>query len=241
MRCVVCGVPVAQHACKFCRAVFCSRKCCSLHDNVQPALDEGVTNPILLQHMCPVQLQKDHFPGPLARSNFCPEPPSSKRRTETGSTLHDNDTLSSASQWSRSTAGAATAPPPPPPPPSTTQRPQPVGNSSASVVAHSKDVLLGPREVDSLYNNRRIRLALQSPQLQSMLRTIDQSASKLEALEAAKANDPVFRSFCDEVLHVVWAARAQGLGGRLGPLRCFTRYRFSFDGRSSGVLWGAVN
>ncbi|CCW60878.1 unnamed protein product [Phytomonas sp. EM1] len=63
--------------------------------------------------------------------------------------------------------------------------------------------LLKERHLAALANDPDIRRALRSSLLQQMLRTIDQSRSRLDALDAALHNNPDFKHFCEEVINLV--------------------------------------
>ncbi|RNF05128.1 zinc finger family protein [Trypanosoma rangeli] len=67
-------------------------------------------------------------------------------------------------------------------------------------------VVLGEAHLSELAHNTNIRNKLRSSELQRLLRVIDSSRSRIDALEAAMANNPEFKEFCDNVLGVVNAA-----------------------------------
>ncbi|KAF8283926.1 putative HIT zinc finger [Trypanosoma cruzi] len=67
-------------------------------------------------------------------------------------------------------------------------------------------VVLGEAHLSELAHDTNIRKKLLSSELQQLLRVIDASRSRIDALEAAMANTPEFKEFCDEVLGVVSAA-----------------------------------
>ncbi|KEG08612.1 zinc finger family protein [Trypanosoma grayi] len=67
-------------------------------------------------------------------------------------------------------------------------------------------VVLGEAHLAALAQNAGIRKKLRSEELQRLLRVIDSSRSCIDALEAAMANTPEFKAFCDDVLGAVAAA-----------------------------------
>lgn len=67
--------------------------------------------------------------------------------------------------------------------------------------------LLREQDIENFYTNKRLRSTIQSAELQSLIRLIDRSKSKLDALDAAQANDPQFKAFCDELLNDIWKSR----------------------------------
>ncbi|ESL10030.1 hypothetical protein TRSC58_02242 [Trypanosoma rangeli SC58] len=67
-------------------------------------------------------------------------------------------------------------------------------------------VVLGEAHLSELAHDKNIRNKLRSSELQRLLRVIDASRSRIDALEAAMTNNPEFKEFCDNVLGVVNAA-----------------------------------
>ncbi len=63
--------------------------------------------------------------------------------------------------------------------------------------------VLSDEHLAALANDPSIRGALKSTELRELLRSIDGSRSRLDALAAAQHNVPEFREFSDEILRVV--------------------------------------
>ncbi|KPI83145.1 hypothetical protein ABL78_7833 [Leptomonas seymouri] len=68
--------------------------------------------------------------------------------------------------------------------------------------------ILQERHLSALMNDANIRSALRSPSLQKLIRTIDSSRSRLDALDAAQYNNADFKKFCDDVMRII--AKAEG-------------------------------
>jgi hypothetical protein len=67
-------------------------------------------------------------------------------------------------------------------------------------------VILGERHLVALRSSNAIRGPLKSGELQDIIRRIDGSRCRLDALDAALHNVPEFREFCEVVLTTVHAA-----------------------------------
>lgn len=63
--------------------------------------------------------------------------------------------------------------------------------------------ILQEKHLGALAHDPRVRSALRSPSLQKLIKTIDSSRSRLDALEAAQYNNADFKGFCDAVLRVI--------------------------------------
>lgn len=73
--------------------------------------------------------------------------------------------------------------------------------------------ILSERHLRSLAHAPRIRDALKDTALQRLLRTIDGSRSRLDALDAAEFNNPLFAEFCKEVRAAIAAAEERTSSG----------------------------
>jgi zinc finger HIT domain-containing protein 3 len=84
-----------------------------------------------------------------------------------------------------------------------------VGKRGEEVAADADAVyILQEKHLSALANDPTVRSALRSPSLQKLIRTIDSSRSRLDALDAAQYNNADFKRFCNEVMRVI--ARAEG-------------------------------
>lgn len=119
-----------------------------------------------------------------------------------------------------STSSCSASLPPPPPPLTTTtailSSPTPLVPQKKSLERdHPHDFsILGEREKYALQTHKEIRSALRSSALQSMIRAIDSSSCKLDALNAALKNDPYFKQFYDTTLSVILQAQEEELRRR---------------------------
>ncbi|KPA81103.1 hypothetical protein ABB37_04458 [Leptomonas pyrrhocoris] len=68
--------------------------------------------------------------------------------------------------------------------------------------------ILQEKHLRALVSDSNVRNALRSPLLQKLIRTIDSSRSRLDALDAAQYNNADFKQFCNEVMRVI--ARVEG-------------------------------
>ncbi len=66
--------------------------------------------------------------------------------------------------------------------------------------------ILEPVHLAALAADPRVRNALKTPELQQLIRNIDGSRCRLEALHAAQVNQPQFDAFADLLLGVIYAA-----------------------------------
>jgi hypothetical protein len=64
--------------------------------------------------------------------------------------------------------------------------------------------ILTPAHLSALANHREIRNQLKTKELQKLMKIIDNSRCRLEALEAALHNVPEFKAFCATVLQTVY-------------------------------------
>lgn len=69
--------------------------------------------------------------------------------------------------------------------------------------------ILGEHELNMLSHHKGIRSALRDSRLQSMIRSIDRSHCKLDALQLALKNDPCFKEFYDTTLSVITQAQME--------------------------------
>jgi len=69
--------------------------------------------------------------------------------------------------------------------------------------------ILGDHELETLTHHKGIRSALRDSRLQSMIRSIDRSNCKLDALRLALRNDPCFKEFYDTTLSVIRQAQME--------------------------------
>jgi hypothetical protein len=60
--------------------------------------------------------------------------------------------------------------------------------------------------LNAIANDERVRDALKTPELQQLIRSIDGSRARLEALAAAQHNVPEFDAFCSHILSVIYGA-----------------------------------
>lgn len=74
---------------------------------------------------------------------------------------------------------------------------------------HVDDLVVLRREhLSAIANNLSIRNALKSEELKKLVRIIDGSRSRLDALDAALHNIPEFREFCNEVIMTIYGTRS---------------------------------
>ena len=66
--------------------------------------------------------------------------------------------------------------------------------------------LLEPAHLDALARDAGIVDALRTPELQLLIRSVDGSRCRLEALAAAEHNVPQFRQFCQQLLRCIYDA-----------------------------------
>ena len=84
------------------------------------------------------------------------------------------------------------------------------GKPSATTTSEDFE-LLDEAHLGALANDRYLRDALRTAELRSLLRIIDNSRSRLDALDAAMHNVPQFNDFCQKVLGVIYSVhRSQG-------------------------------
>lgn len=74
---------------------------------------------------------------------------------------------------------------------------------------HPEFSVLGEAEMYALSSHKEIRSALRSTALQSIIRSIDSSSCKLDALRLALRNDPCFKNFYDRTLAVILQAQEE--------------------------------
>lgn len=60
--------------------------------------------------------------------------------------------------------------------------------------------ILSEAHLRALTDDEEIRKSLRSAELQTLIRNVDSSRCRLEALAAAQHNIPEFKAFCDAVL-----------------------------------------
>lgn len=83
------------------------------------------------------------------------------------------------------------------------------GEHGEEVAADADAVyILQEKHLSALANDATVRSALRSPSLQKLIRTIDASRSRLDALDAAQYNNADFKRFCSEVMRAI--AKAEG-------------------------------
>ncbi len=75
--------------------------------------------------------------------------------------------------------------------------------SSQSAASSELEMLERPH-LDALRADAQIRDALKTEELRELIRCIDGSKCRLEALAAAQHNVPQFKRFCEQVLGVVY-------------------------------------
>ena len=92
---------------------------------------------------------------------------------------------------------------PPPPEPSRGDEVAPV---QTALPADEVDAMLKERQCAALASDPRLRNMLKSAELHKVLRIIDNSRARLEALDAAMHNIPEFKAFCDDVLRCIDSA-----------------------------------
>ncbi|KAG5469497.1 hypothetical protein LSCM1_02719 [Leishmania martiniquensis] len=208
MRCIVCDADKASYRCRMCRSPYCSSKCYRTHrmtraEAVAEAEDGNAAAP-LLDHLCEAVLAAQ-LPGK--------EREEKRQRTEAEADVFSDVSREKmvAGQRSEHSASPSAAP----------------GADSATAVTEvsedkkSAGVGLRPRapeecagDADAVYilqekhlsalaNHPRVRSALRSASLQKLIKTIDSSRSRLDALEAAQYNNAEFKGFCEEVMRVI--------------------------------------
>lgn len=64
--------------------------------------------------------------------------------------------------------------------------------------------VLGARQLEALRENRRVRDMLRTRELRGMIKIIDKSRSRIDALEAAIHNSGDFSDFCDMLLGIIY-------------------------------------
>lgn len=95
------------------------------------------------------------------------------------------------------------------PPASTSSATAAAGGALEEVGADADAVyILQEAHLRALANDPNVRGALRSPSLQKLIRTIDASRSRLDALDAAQYNNADFKRFCNDVIRAI--AKVEG-------------------------------
>ncbi|CBZ30018.1 conserved hypothetical protein [Leishmania mexicana MHOM/GT/2001/U1103] len=213
MKCVVCDADKASYRCRACRSAYCSSQCYKKHrmSSEEAAAEAANINAATssFAHLCE---------NVVAAQRPQKERDARRQRTEA-----ESDVFSDVSREKATAAGAAHRSENDAPPSSTAPavegswktateaseangpacaEPQP---SARTEYAGDADAvyILQEKHLGALAHNPRVRSALRSPSLQKLIKTIDSSRSRLDALEAAQYNNADFRDFCDEVMRVI--------------------------------------
>ena len=78
--------------------------------------------------------------------------------------------------------------------------------NNSSVDQRDELEMLEQIHLQALQSNQNIRDALKTKELQDLIRNIDKSKCRLEALAAAQHNIPQFREFCQLLLGTIYDA-----------------------------------
>ncbi|KAK7201383.1 HIT zinc finger containing protein [Novymonas esmeraldas] len=226
MRCIVCSAEKANYRCRTCRSAYCSSQCYKHHrvtraeaeaataaeagSDTAPAA-ASVVAASSLAHLCEVvvaaqrpqkemeekrqriEAEADVFSDVSRAKATTASPSSSATAATTTTTTATDDPASTAADASSSNAPSAT----------TEVRRQ----SSVLQEEYAGDAdavyILQEKHLGALANHPRVRRALRSPALQKLIKTIDGSRSRLDALDAAQYNNADFKDFCDDVMRVI--------------------------------------
>jgi hypothetical protein len=74
--------------------------------------------------------------------------------------------------------------------------------------------ILEQLHLHALSSNKDVRNMLKSTELQELIKNIDKSKCRLEALATAQHNIPQFKEFCDLLLNVIYSAEDGKYGNR---------------------------
>lgn len=66
--------------------------------------------------------------------------------------------------------------------------------------------ILGERQLNAIRHDKKVRDMLRTKELRAMIKIIDKSRSRLDALEAGLHNSTEFNHFCDHLLGVIYGS-----------------------------------
>ncbi|KAG5495187.1 hypothetical protein JKF63_02242 [Porcisia hertigi] len=208
MKCVVCDAEKANYRCRACRCAYCSSQCYKKHRmtiaQAEAAYGNGVASSF--SHLCdavvaahrPEEEREAKRQRAEAEGDIFSDLSRVKATSaSTRGSSQDDASLASAVERSGKTATEISE-----------ANPSTVAGSGPSAPAeYAGDAdavyILQEKHLGALANHPRIRSALRSPSLQKLIKTIDSSRSRLDALDAAQYNNADFKAFCDEVMIVI--------------------------------------
>ncbi|KAG5493643.1 hypothetical protein JIQ42_02017 [Leishmania sp. Namibia] len=209
MRCIVCDVDKAGYRCRTCRSAYCSSKCYRRHrmtraEAAAEAADSSSAAPSFA-HLCDT-VSAAQLPEK--------EREEKRRRTEAEADVFSDLSREKAGaghrlEHSASPSSAALVMESAKPEAETLEATETAGAAPRSLVSeeYAGDAdavyILQEKHLGALANHPRVRSALRSLSLQKLIKTIDGSRSRLDALEAAQYNNADFKEFCDEVMRVI--------------------------------------
>ncbi|CAJ1035398.1 putative HIT zinc finger containing protein [Leishmania utingensis] len=210
MKCIVCEADKASYRCRTCRSAYCSSKCYKKHrmPRAEAAAEvaQGNATTSSLAYLCETvvvaQLPEMERPEKRRRAEaeadvFLDTP--RERAAAAHRSEHDappsstppsvEDSAKTATEVSEENETVGAGPQPPAPE-------EYAGDAGAVYTLQEKHLC-------ALERHPRVRSALCSPSLQKLIKTIDSSRSRLDALEAAQYNNADFKEFCIEVIRVI--------------------------------------
>ncbi|AYU82205.1 HIT zinc finger containing protein [Leishmania donovani] len=214
MKCVVCDADKAGYRCRACRSAYCSSQCYKKHRMPrEEAAAAAAAN---------LNAATSSF-AHLCETVVAAQRPQKERDEKRQRTEAEADVFSDVSREKAAAAGAVRRSENDTPPSSTAPavenalktatgaseangpvcaEPQP---SARMEYAGDADAvyILQEKHLGALAHDPRVRSALRSPSLQKLIKTVDSSRSRLDALEAAQYNNADFRDFCDAVMRVI--------------------------------------
>lgn len=232
MKCIVCDQEKASYRCRTCRSAYCSSTCYKKHrQSKEEAIaaqattaksnTEDAAAAINLEYLCEVV---------MAAQEPQREQEAKRQRTEAEADVFSDlsrEKAAAASQRGRlgdasphvTTSASESHAEEPPVSPLADVAESAAGakpdakeamEEEEEVIAADADAvyILQEKHLSALANDPAVRSALRSPSLQKLIRTIDSSRSRLDALDAAQYNNADFKHFCNDVMRAI--ARAEG-------------------------------
>ncbi|GET91966.1 hypothetical protein, conserved [Leishmania tarentolae] len=213
MRCVVCDADKSGYRCRTCHSAYCSSKCYKKHrlsreEAAAEAANENTATPSF-SHLCETvvaaqwpQKESDEKRQRTEAEADVFSDVSREKATAVGTAHHSEKdaslslTAPAVEDPSKIVAGTSEANGPTSAELRPSARPEYAGDADTVYILQEKHLA-------ALANNPRVRSALRNSSLQKLIKTIDTSRSRLDALEAAQYNNADFKDFCDDVMRVI--------------------------------------
>lgn len=187
MKCIVCNNDSARYRCRYCRSAYCSAPCFKEHrDADQAHLPTSCTSIVQRQSKDKEEEEGVKFQAAAAADVFSD--------TAMRAALQHTTVKSPPQKVKDADTNVSSA----------TMDPQ--GKEPFTLTEEETDgalYVLKEAHLDAMMNDKSVRGALRSAELQGLLRTIDKSRSRLDALETALAHNVHFAEFCREVMNVI--------------------------------------